>query len=57
MNSNFIITPLPDEGEYIPTEEMPFDIDEPVHEDYIMGKPSRAKEKQIDIKEINAESG
>ena len=36
---------------------MPFDIDEPIQEDYIMGKPSRAKDKQIDIKEINAESG
>ena len=49
--------PLPEEGEYIPPEEMPFDIDEPLEENYIMGKPSRAKEKQIAIKEINAESG
>ena len=49
--------PLPEEAEYIPPEEMPFDIDEPIQENYIMGKPSRAKEKQIEIKEINAESG
>ena len=33
-------------------EEMPFNIDEPIQEDYIMGKPSRAKDKQIEIKEI-----
>ena len=48
--------PLPDEGEYIP-EEMPYDVEEVTEEDYIMGKPSRAKENQISIKEINAESG
>ena len=49
--------PLPDEGEYIPAEEMPFDIEEPIEENYIMGKPSRAKEKQIEIKEIDADAG
>jgi len=50
--------PLPEAESYIP-EEMPFDLDEPPLEEqnYIMGKPSRAKEKQIEIKEINAESG
>ena len=48
--------PLPEEANYMP-EEMPFDIEEPLEENYIMGKPSKAKEKQIDIKEINAESG
>ena len=49
--------PLPEDGEYIPAEEIPFDIDEPVEENYIIGKPSKAKEKLIEIKEINAESG
>ena len=49
--------PLPEEAEYIPAEEMPFDIEEPLEENYIMGKPSRAKENLISIKEINAESG
>ena len=48
--------PLPEESSYMP-EEMPFDIDESIEENYIMGKPSKAKEKQIEIKEINAESG
>ena len=49
--------PMPEDTEYIPPEEMPFDIDEPLEENYILGKPSRAKERQIEIKEIDADTG
>ena len=36
---------------------MPFEIEDKIEENYIMGKPSKAKENQTSIKEINAESG
>ena len=48
--------PMPEEIDYIP-EEVPYDVEEVTEENYIMGKPTRAKENQITIKEINAESG
>ena len=52
----------PQDGDYIPTEEMggmPEDIpQEQIEEEkYIMGKPSRAKEKLIKIKDITANDG
>ncbi|MBQ7882651.1 MAG: PolC-type DNA polymerase III [Treponema sp.] len=48
--------PMPEEDGYI-SEEMPYDIEEVTEENYIMGKPSKAKENLISIREINAESG
>lgn len=43
---------------YIPTEEMPMEEIEKIEEqEYIMGKPSRAKEKYIKIKDITANDG
>ncbi|MCI8587300.1 MAG: PHP domain-containing protein, partial [Clostridia bacterium] len=47
--------PLPEEGEYIPEDIECSIIEE--SEYYIMGKATRAKEKLVEIKQINAESG
>lgn len=47
--------PLPEEGEYIPENIECSIIEE--SEYYIMGKATRAKEKLVEIKQINAESG
>ena len=46
---------IPDDIEgYIPLEEENFEAEK---QDYIMGKPSKAKEKRINIKEITANDG
>jgi len=53
----------PQDGDYMPVEEMggmPEDmLQAPMEEEqkYIMGKPSKAKEKQIKIKDITANDG
>lgn len=50
--------PLPDIDGYIPEEiDMPSIEEHPIPEDYIMGKPSKAKEKHIKIKDISANDG
>ena len=52
---------MPTEADYIPdTIDSIVDdtnIEEPVSVSYIMGKPSKAKEKYVTIKDLNAESG
>ncbi len=50
---------MPQEVEgYIPNEDMSIPIEEPVQlDDYIMGKPSKAKEKHIKIRDISANDG
>ena len=52
---------IPTEADYIPdTLDSIVDdtnIEEPVSVSYIMGKPSKAKEKYVTIKDLNAESG
>lgn len=47
--------PPSDEEGYIPPEEMEMPI--PQEQEYIMGKPSRAKEKHIKIRDITANDG
>ena len=50
--------PPPDIDGYIPEEmDMPPIEEPPIQEDYIMGKPSKAKEKHIKIKDISANDG
>ena len=50
--------PPPDIDGYIPEEmDMPPIEEPPIPEDYIMGKPSKAKEKHIKIKDISANDG
>ena len=50
--------PPPDIDRYIPEEmDMPPIEEPPIQEDYIMGKPSKAKEKHIKIKDISANDG
>ena len=52
---------MPTEADYIPDtlDSIADDtnIEEPVSVSYIMGKPSKAKEKYVTIKDLNAESG
>ena len=52
---------MPTEADYIPDTidsiEDDTNIEEPVSVSYIMGKPSKAKEKYVTIKDLNAESG
>ena len=52
---------MPTEADYIPDSidsiEDDTNIEEPVSVSYIMGKPSKAKEKYVTIKDLNAESG
>ena len=52
---------MPTEADYIPDtiDSIGDDnnIEEPVSVSYIMGKPSKAKEKYVTIKDLNAESG
>ena len=52
---------IPTEADYIPDTldsiEDDTNIEEPVSVSYIMGKPSKAKEKYVTIKDLNAESG
>ena len=52
---------IPTEADYIPgtldSIEDDTNIEEPVSVSYIMGKPSKAKEKYVTIKDLNAESG
>ena len=50
---------MPQEVEgYIPNEDTSMPIEEPVQpDDYIMGKPSKAKEKHIKIRDISANDG
>lgn len=50
--------PPPDIDGYIPEEmDMPPIEEPPIPEDYIMGKPSKVKEKHIKIKDISANDG
>ncbi len=46
---------MPTDEDYIP-EEVEAEV-EPVNMEYIMGKPSRAKEKHVMVKELGADSG
>ena len=58
-DENYPPMPLPpDIDGYIPEEmDMPPIEEPPIPEDYIMGKPSKAKEKHIKIKDISANDG
>ena len=49
--------PLPTDEDYVPIMEEDIDNISEDNINYIMGKPSKAKEKLVKIKDINAESG
>ena len=51
---------MPDNlDEYVPEENMDIDITQEIHEEqeYIMGKPSKAKEKKVNINQLTANDG
>ena len=54
------LAPMPTEDDYIPDSAIDSgegEIEESENSTYIMGKPSKAKEKHITVKELSAESG
>ena len=46
---------MPGDEDYVP-EDVPIEV-EPVNIEYIMGKPSKAKEKHVLVKDLGADSG